>query len=232
LLIPTELEAIVVREQLQAAGFALRWRVELCGCGPFLSGARTMQLLQQLRPERVVLLGIAGGFTTVGDRIQPDLLGAQVAAGDQIAVFSQSPSLDIGCAYEFTEVFCDGFGAGSGSGYRSAWQLQWHCWEAPSELQLHERLPLQAVPGTPHRVLLCSSTASADASDAADRLSRAADALAEDMETYSVALACRLAHVPLRVIRGISNRAGDRQHASWRVTEALRRAVALLCSSP
>jgi futalosine hydrolase len=42
-----------------------------------------------------------------------------------------------------------------------------------------------------------------------------------------VALACRLAGVPLTIIRGISNTAGDRDHARWRVPEALAAAAGL-----
>jgi futalosine hydrolase len=52
-------------------------------------------------------------------------------------------------------------------------------------------------------------------------------AVAEDMEGFAVALACRLAGVPLTIIRGISNTAGDRDHARWRVPEALAAAAAL-----
>jgi futalosine hydrolase len=47
------------------------------------------------------------------------------------------------------------------------------------------------------------------------------------MEGFGVALACRLAGVPLTIIRGISNTAGDRDHARWRVPEALAAAAGL-----
>ncbi|NBP89418.1 MAG: futalosine hydrolase, partial [Planctomycetia bacterium] len=45
---------------------------------------------------------------------------------------------------------------------------------------------------------------------------------AEDMEGFAVALACRLAGVPCQIIRGISNRAGDRDKAHWQIEPALR----------
>jgi futalosine hydrolase len=48
------------------------------------------------------------------------------------------------------------------------------------------------------------------------------------MEAFSVALACRMAKVPLTVIRGISNMAGDRDKANWNVTGALEAAAELV----
>ena len=63
-----------------------------------------------------------------------------------------------------------------------------------------------------------------DASDsmAANRR-RAAhpDALAEDMESYAVALACRFLETPLVVVRGASNLVGERDHRHWRIEDAL-----------
>ena len=53
------------------------------------------------------------------------------------------------------------------------------------------------------------------------------DAAAEDMEGFAVALACRLAGVPLSIVRGISNTAGDRDPARWLVPEAVAAAAAL-----
>ena len=45
--------------------------------------------------------------------------------------------------------------------------------------------------------------------------------VAEDMESFGVAMACKLASVPLTVIRGISNVAGNRDIESWEVDSAL-----------
>ena len=41
------------------------------------------------------------------------------------------------------------------------------------------------------------------------------------MEGFGVALACHLARVPLTIVRGMSNTAGDRDLAGWRVEDAL-----------
>ena len=45
-----------------------------------------------------------------------------------------------------------------------------------------------------------------------------------------MACACRLAGVPLRIVRGISNRAGDRDAKHWSVPRAL--AAARLAALP
>ena len=41
------------------------------------------------------------------------------------------------------------------------------------------------------------------------------------MEGFAVALAARIADVPIAVVRGISNHVGDRKVDGWQVPEAL-----------
>jgi futalosine hydrolase len=41
------------------------------------------------------------------------------------------------------------------------------------------------------------------------------------MEGFGVALACALARVPLAIVRGISNAAGERDRKCWRIHEAM-----------
>jgi futalosine hydrolase len=50
------------------------------------------------------------------------------------------------------------------------------------------------------------------------------DAVAEEMEGYAVAVAARQFGVPLWIVRGISNVAGDRNVAGWSIPEALHAA--------
>ncbi len=52
-----------------------------------------------------------------------------------------------------------------------------------------------------------------------DKLRVFPDAMAEDMEGFGVALACRFAEVPLSIVRGFSNWVGDRNHSNWKVTK-------------
>ena len=68
---------------------------------------------------------------------------------------------------------------------------------------------------------------SSSRAEAAERRLRHAGAVAEDMEGYGVAVACAIARVPLAIVRGISNEAGDRDHGRWRIREALASARSL-----
>jgi len=60
-----------------------------------------------------------------------------------------------------------------------------------------------------------------NAHTAAERAGRHPGALAEEMEGFAVAVAAGLFGVRLRIVRGASNRAGDRDHGAWRMAEAL-----------
>jgi futalosine hydrolase len=56
-------------------------------------------------------------------------------------------------------------------------------------------------------------------------------AIAEDMEGFSVAAACKLAGKPIRIVRGISNRAGDRDHRFWEIDRGLDAAMTRVLES-
>ena len=87
-----------------------------------------------------------------------------------------------------------------------------------------DALPLAAPAGAPEALLLTTCAASDGPEQAGERLARFPSAVAEDMEGFAVALACALAAVPLTIVRGISNRVGDRRTREWRITEAMRAA--------
>ncbi|NDC63000.1 MAG: hypothetical protein EBZ59_03230 [Planctomycetia bacterium] len=70
-------------------------------------------------------------------------------------------------------------------------------------------------------LLLTVCAAAAAAEDVRLRKRAFPDAMAEDMEGFAVALACRLRGVPVGIVRGISNTAGDRDTARWQVGAAL-----------
>jgi futalosine hydrolase len=89
---------------------------------------------------------------------------------------------------------------------------------------VHDRLPLE---GGEAGLLLTVCSAAGDAAQAERRRARFPDARAEDMEAFGVAFACHLARVPLTVIRGISNEAGNRNKDDWRLAEALASALTL-----
>ncbi|MCB9915898.1 MAG: futalosine hydrolase [Planctomycetes bacterium] len=200
-LVPTELEL----RRLEDFGGLPRGAglVRLCGFGPVAAAARTMQLLAELRPARVLLVGIAGTY-------------------DEAAV-------PIGAAREFVAVGLAGVGAGEGEGFQGPPALGFPQWPGSPGTTAHpvnDTLPLAAGAGA-RGLLLTTCAASADAAMAARRRAAFPAALCEDMEGFGVALACALARVPLRVVRGASNLVGDRDAAHWRLPAALEAARCL-----
>jgi len=210
LLIPTELER---RRFLDHGGLAPGSAlVELCGFGPVAAAARTAQLLARLRPARVLLVGIAGAY-------DPE-------------------ATPVGEAFEFAEVALEGVGVGSGAALVPPPELGFPQWPgavadeqtSPIEMRLPLAAGAEALP-----LLLTTCGASADDAEARLRRERFPAAAAEDMEGFAVATACALARVPLCIVRGLSNRVGDRDPAHWRIPAALaaaRRLAAELLSRP
>jgi futalosine hydrolase len=179
--------------------------VALCGFGPVAAAARTAGLVAERRPDRVLLVGIAG---RIGD------------------------SLRVGEALRFSEVTCYGIGAGTGDGFQTAGTLGWPQWPGDPAGggaigDVITLTPVTRPADPPAGLLLTACAASATAADVAMRRAAFPAAVAEDMEGYGVALACQLAGVPLEIVRGISNTAGDRDKARWQIEPALEAAAAL-----
>ena len=204
-LVPTKFEQQIIERQWSGS---VPFSCEVVGFGPIVSAARTVLLLQQYRPQRVLLLGIAGTY---------------------------SDDLQVGTAACFSSVGCYGIGVGSGQSFRSANDLGWQQWpgdglQSPvtDRIDLWESEALGAPfqePNVSRRLLLTTPAASACERDANDRLQVFPDATAEDMEGFSVAAACHLSGVPLAIVRGISNRVGDRDKSNWKIEPALAAAV-------
>lgn len=167
-------------------------RIELCGFGVVVSGIRSTQLIAEFAPKRVLLIGIAGAL---------------------------SPELKVGEAVEFGEAVCYGIGAGSGDAFISASEMGWKQW--PIGAEISDSIPLADGRQANGNCLLTCCSASATEHDARLRLGKYPTAIAEDMEGFSVAVACRFAGLPLRIVRGISNLAGDRNKNNWRLREAM-----------
>lgn len=177
--------------------------LQICGFGPIAAAARTAGLIARYQSKRVILLGIAGAYN-----------------------ISQTP---IGSAHRFSEVACDGIGVGSGIDHQSASKMGWHQFnvgdaqpEIDDSIELDSWL-VRGLPNTGKLLTVCS--ASANEAEALRRTKMHPNAVAEDMEGFGVAMSCALARVPLQIVRGISNRAGDRNHGDWRIEEALRAAA-------
>ena len=199
-LIPTQFELGFLSAKWRRMLLDANCQIELCGFGPILSGIRTAQLIATRSPKQVVLIGIAGSYV---------------------------PSLSLGTAVEFGEAVCYGIGVGSGNEFVIAADLGWQQW--PGEIidgsiagEISDTIKLVGASSRfsssqEHQLLTCCS-ASADKEDVGIRLRKYPAAIAEDMEGFAVAAACRMAEVPLRIVRGISNVAGDRNKVNWRVT--------------
>jgi len=207
ILIPTELERRFLQRWVY--GFDRRGDctdvskspvdVELCGFGLVAAAARTTQLIAVRRPKRVILIGIAGAL-------------------DQ--------SLLVGSAVEFGSVVVDGIGVGFGDSFQNAAAMGWSHWQDPaSSATIGDRIDLRRGDCA---ALLSVCAASADARHADQRRQVYRDAVAEDMEGFGVAMACQLMQVPLRVVRGISNVAGNRDFKTWQIESALHQAARMV----
>jgi futalosine hydrolase len=189
--------------------------IALSGFGLAVAGARTAQLLAALRPDHVVLMGIAGCFGS---------------------------NLQIGAAYFFSEVCCYGIGAGTGIDHRSSSELGFMHWNGEvatpgtkeSSLPITDRIKLNSFWTLENSAgclkLLSVASSSGNDADVKLRLSKYPDVVAEDMEGFSVAAACQLAGVSLDIVRGISNQAGDRNHKNWQVRESMASVTVLVNS--
>jgi len=204
LLVPTGLERRVIEPVVTAAA-AVAIRIELCGFGPVVAAARTAALIAAARPERVLLVGIAGRL---------------------------DERLAIGSAYRFDQVACYGIGIGSCANFSPAAAIGWPQWPgdpadgSPAIGDLIE-CAAEATAGAESRLLLTACAASASADDVRDRRRLFPTAAAEDMEGFAVAFACRLQGMSCHMVRGISNAAGDREKSRWRTAAALEAAGTL-----
>ncbi len=177
--------------------------VRSCGFGPVAAAARAAGLIATLRPRRVVLCGIAGSYDLEAHAI--------------------------GSALSFGSVAIEGVGVGEGSELIRPPALgfpQWpgsgaECRPAGDVLSnpIYDEIEFAPATGAPKLLTTCAASASRE--QAARRREHFPDAVAEDMEGFAVATACRLAEVPLWIVRGISNEVGDRDPAHWRIPAAL-----------
>lgn len=210
ILVPTAFELKILQGALDAAIDVASVRLECCGFGAIASAARAVQLAAVYDPQRIILAGIAGGI---------------------------SEDLQIGQACWFTEVGAYGIGAGSGNQFRTAHEMGWPhivAADSSSKYSIGDRIQLSTPKGSPQPsegLLLTVCSASADQHDVDLRLDKFPGAVAEDMEGFSVAVAGELCGVPVEIVRGISNTAGDRNKENWRITDALMAASELMLES-
>ena len=194
--VPTELERKFIGDALTVPNSI----IGICGFGPVVSAARTVQLVHQHQPKGVVLLGVAGVYDEM---------------------------LEIGDAVSFSKVACYGVGAGSGDSFQPAFKMGWDHWSAATAADsITDTIPLEPLTGIPKQLLTVCAAAE-NSLDVELRLKQFPGSLAEDMEGFAVAAACKLCNVSVSIVRGFSNRAGDRNKGNWKIKEALESAVDL-----
>lgn len=203
ILVPTPRELESLQRMLEADVAEARCAFQLCGFGPIAAAARASALISRYKPQRVMLIGVAGSF--------------------------DSDRYPVGMACRFDQVMCSGIGVGIGINHRSAHQIGWQQFSGgDAQPQIGDLIPLDStfVEGVPltGQLLTCCS-ASATFEEAKQRRQLFPNAVAEDMEGFAVAMACSLAHVPLQIVRGIANQVGDRNPRNWRIAEALAAAA-------
>lgn len=130
----------------------------------------------------------------------------------------------IGTAVTFGSVSMDGVGAGEGSSTLSPRAMNFPQWSAPTGDQVFDHLPLTGE--GPELLTVCAAADSPTM--LATRRARFPHAVAEDMESFAVALAAKMAGLPTTTIRGLSNQAGNRDPSTWRIQDALAAAASQL----
>ena len=199
LLVPTRME--LARLALPPG---ISKRAEICGFGPVAAAARTAQLLARDGADLVLLAGIAGAYHE--ERIVP-----------------------LGSALWCEEVTLDGVGAGEGDAFLSVDQLGFPLVHDDEGASIATTLPARTLHaadtegnGNVSRIAaLTVCAASGDAVQAKRRREHHPRAAIEEMEGYGAALSARLFGSEFAMVRGVSNVAGDRHVAAWRIDEAL-----------
>lgn len=219
ILIPTRLELDHVRAAIDQSPIQDHCRVAICGFGIAASSARTMQLIHRHQPDRLILMGIAGGY------LIDDCL--------------------IGSAFQFREVAVHGIGISDGAGFQSAGEAGWLHWRAEDDQNseanrgpkesivgedIGDRIKLNVAQGDfpTEDLLLTVCGASQNQSDRETRLKSFTNAACEDMEGFGVATAAKLAGLEVRIIRGISNEVGNRDFKQWKTEQAIQAAWQLV----
>lgn len=212
LLIPTEFELKQIESQLTEfiSGCSVDTiLVEVCGFGPISSAARTSQLLNKHGPDDVLLLGIAGAYSV------------------------RASEFKVGSAYQFNSVACYGIGVGSGNTFQTAEQMGWSqsvdSASIDNPISLSQSISNSIGEQETTSQLLTVCAASEGSTDVTCRMATFPEAVAEDMEGFAVAAACKMHDAKLTIVRGISNIAGERDKSKWQIGLALKSALTLSC---
>jgi futalosine hydrolase len=238
ILVPSRLERELLRkiwpqERLVQSGQTIQ--IAECGFGVIVAAANTVRWIARYRPGQVVLLGIAGSYRDelpIGaayrfDQVACDGIGvgrgAEFVSAEDLGWLQWSGNQEEQPIGDILNLPFQSIGHPSGLIEERNSGQRWGQGDSVDPGQ-SPQLGLPA-PG----LLLTVTSAASSAEDRQWRQEKFPAAVAEEMEGFAVAVACRLEKIPLTIIRGISNRAGDRHKANWRIAEALEKAAALCC---
>lgn len=240
ILIPSRLEREQLRkiwkdDRLVQSGLTIQ--IAECGFGVIAAAANAVRWIARYRPSQVVLLGIAGSY-------RDELPAGTAYCFDQVAC----DGIGVGRGSQFIPAGDLGWQQWPGNREETAIgdildlrspsalpdarsNSDGNSVQHPDNRNPDDRAEPAGLVSTSPGLLLTVTSAAAGADDLSWRQQRYPTAVAEEMEGFAVALACRLEKVPLTIIRGISNRAGDRDKANWRIAEALEGAADLCCQT-
>jgi len=198
--VATPLEAEPVAERLEARrgppGFGTALLVT--GVGPVNAAHALTRFLSRERPRMVLSCGVGGAYPSSGLGI-----GAAVAA--------------------ISDTWGD-LGADSPGGFLDMEALGFPVLERAGEAPLFNRLPASLVPLERRAPFVTVSTCTGTDARAREIEERTQGAV-ESMEGAAILQVALAMGVPAGEIRGISNRAGDRDRSKWRVAKAARAAA-------
>ncbi len=161
------------------------------GVGPVNAAFALTRCLAGLSPRAIIACGVGGAYA-----------GSGLAIGDVVAAES--------------ETYGD-LGAMSPDGFLDMEALGFPVIEQTPPL--FNRLPLDLFPATRRVPFVTCSVCTGTDEQAQTIVARTGGAV-ESMEGAAIVHVARLSQIPVGEIRGISNMAGRRDRASWRVAEA------------
>ncbi|HSQ41465.1 MAG TPA: futalosine hydrolase [Fibrobacteraceae bacterium] len=191
---------ILVPSEVEIQGLSLpeeRFKITCCGVGLVAAAATTAQLVSLHHPDALLLLGVCGAYASSGLHI-----------GDVLRV-DHSILADFG-VQDSEGHLLRAEGLGLGENKIPAPPLS----QIPDSLSWLNRR-LSSIPGVTSASVQCACGTEALAK------TRAKFALIEEMEGAAVLSVASAFSIPTYHVRAVSNRAGRREPALWRIPEAL-----------
>ena len=186
---------VCVATELEGALLRPRVPVLVTGVGPVNAAYTLTRFLERERAQKVIVCGIAGAYPRAFTEGGLGLGGVVCAE---------------------SECYGD-LGADSADGFLDMEALGFPVIAAPQPI--YNLLPMQLFPAA-RRVRFVTMNTCTGSDQRARHLESRTGGAVESMEGAAIAHVATLFGIPVGEIRGISNRAGDRDRGNWRVKEA------------